>query len=102
MPDGRLIPVEVKGSRGDSAFMITRNERRAAATPEYLLLWVFNLRNPQHLGMRRFPAIGAELNDDYLSALSWVVEDWVHLDYDEVPIRIGDTHRPKPLAEQSG
>jgi hypothetical protein len=86
MADGRLVPVEVKGSRGDAAFMITRNERKAASTPEYLLLWVANLRNQEHAVIRRFNSLGTELTDAHLTALSWIVEGWADLSYDEVRV----------------
>ena len=88
MSDGRLVPVEVKGSRGETAFMITRNERGAASTTDYLLLWVANLRNPNRAVIRRFRSIGPELTDDHVSALSWVVDDWSSLSHDEVRVRV--------------
>jgi hypothetical protein len=88
MPDGRLIPVEVKGSRGNTAFMVTRNERKAASVSEYLLLWVANLRNPEHAVIRRFSRLSSELQDEHLVALSWIVEGWDALSYDEVPVRV--------------
>lgn len=88
MPDGRLIPVEVKGSRGNTAFMITRNERKASSVAEYLLLWVANLRNPEHAVIRRFTRLSSELRDEHLVALSWTVEGWDALSYDEVPVRV--------------
>ena len=86
MPDGRLVPVEVKGSRGDTAFMVTRNERKAASASEYLLLWVANLHNQEHTVIRRFNRLGTELTDAHLTALSWIVESWMHLSYDEIPV----------------
>jgi hypothetical protein len=90
MSDGTRIPVEVKGSRGNTAFMVTRNERRAASTPGYLLLWVANLRNPDHAIIRRFRRLADELTDDHLSVLSWVVDDWQYLSFDEIPVRASD------------
>jgi hypothetical protein len=88
MPDGRLIPVEVKGSRGNTAFMVTRTERKAASVSEYLLLWVANLHNPEHAVIRRFSRLSSELQDEHLVALSWIVEVWDALSYDEVPVRV--------------
>jgi len=93
LADGQIIPVEVKGSRGDTAFMITRRERKAAMLDEYWLLWVINIRNPAATRIRRFRAPGKSLTDDDLTPLSWVVDGWQNLDYDEVPVKVSD---PKP------
>lgn len=76
--------------------MITRNERRTAVSiAEYLLLWVANLRNPEHAVIRRFRFLGTELADEHVAALSWIVEGWSSLSYDEVPVRVA------PIAEDA-
>jgi hypothetical protein len=97
LADGQIIPIEVKGSRTDTAFMITRREREAAALDEYWLFWVINIRNPAATRIRRFRAPGKTLTDEDMNPLSWVVDGWQRLDYDEVPIRIVEGALPATL-----
>jgi hypothetical protein len=90
LPDGTWQFVEVKGSSGDSAFPITRNERRAASDPEfrdrYVLYWVANAGSPITAEIRRFGAIGLHLTEDLLDPLQWEVFDWSALPHEVIPL----------------
>jgi hypothetical protein len=90
MADGTWQFVEVKGSSGDAAFAITRNERRAASDPEfrdrYFLYWVANAGSPTSAEIRRFQAFGLHLTDDLLDPLQWDVFDWSALPYEVIPL----------------
>ena len=90
LPDDSWQYVEVKGSSGDAAFAITRNERRAASDPEfrdrYALYWVANAGSPAHAEIRRFLAIGLNLTEDVLDPLHWEVFDWSVLPHEVIPL----------------
>ena len=86
--DGRWEPIEVKGSSGIGAFMITRNEWRAARDhANYVLFHVTNLGNPSLASMRVYRRLGERLTDAHLTPLSWTVSNWLELEPEEVPIK---------------
>jgi hypothetical protein len=87
--DGRWEPVEVKGSSGAGPFVITRNELRAAREQvDYLLFHVTNLGHAERAAMRVFRGLGERLKEDLMTCLSWVVDDWIPLEPDEIPIEV--------------
>lgn len=88
--DGKWWPVEVKGSSGDGFFIITPNEWRAAQEhPDYLLCQVTGIANPARAKMRVFHDLGAGLDEDLLSGLSWAVTGWRELEPDEIDLSGG-------------
>jgi hypothetical protein len=87
--DGTWTPVEVKGSSGDSFFVITPNEWRAAQEhPEYLLLQVVGIGNPRRGAVREYRDLGALLTEDLLSGLSWAVTGWAVLAPLVIPLTV--------------
>lgn len=84
---GTWWPVEVKGSSGDGFFIITPNEWRAAQEhPDYLLCQVTGIASPSRAKMRVFHDLGAGLDEDLLSGLSWAVTGWRELEPDEIAL----------------
>ena len=87
-PDGRWLPVEVKGTSGDGPLILTRGERSAALeNAEYQLIWVGNLANPSKASLRVFTQFGRHLAEGRLEPMSWEVADWSALPYEEIPVR---------------
>ena len=87
LPDGAMIPVEVKGSAGSAPFVITRNEWRAAREhADFLLIHALNLATPDRAVLRIFRRLGERLSEQHLAVTSWVVKEWSSLEPEEVPI----------------
>lgn len=78
--------VEVKGSRGSSAFVITRNElRQAKIHRNYALYFVFELGS-ERPRMIRIEDPGGKILDDHLTAYQWTVPGWRQLEPFEIPL----------------
>jgi hypothetical protein len=87
-PDGQWRPVEVKGTSGDGPFIITRRERSAARQNyDYELVWVANLADPARACVRIFRTFGVKLDEASLDAMSWTVDDWSAIPYEERAVR---------------
>jgi hypothetical protein len=87
--DGRWEPIEVKGSSGVGPFVITRNELRAAREhADYVLFHVTNVGHPERAALRVFRGLGKRLTEDRMTCLSWVVDDWIRLEPEEIPIEV--------------
>jgi hypothetical protein len=88
LPDGRTIPVEVKGSSGRTPFILSPNELRVAReTPAYTVYHVTGIADPDGARMYRFEDIGAQLGDDSaLSVSGWAVVGWQSLTFDEIDL----------------
>lgn len=78
--------VEVKGSRGSSAFAITRNEREQAQShSDYVLYFVMDLTSARPR-MIRIDDFGSKATDDRLVAHQWTVARWWEMSPVEIPI----------------
>ena len=89
--------IEVKGTSGETSFIITRNERRAASDPEigprHAVYWVANAGSPQKAEIRRFPSIGLHITEDVLDPRQWQGSDWSALPHQIIPPEDeGDDH----------
>ena len=82
-----MIPVEVKGSSGSGAFVLTANELEAArANPEFMLYHVVDLTSPDRTRMRVYAGLGERLTDNLVSAAGWAVTGWRDLAPLEIPV----------------
>lgn len=88
--DGSWDPVEVKGSAGRGAFIITRNELRAAREhANYVLYLVSHLASPAEARMIRFPGVGEGLASAELEPVAWIVRwDVLGLTHEVIPVGI--------------
>jgi hypothetical protein len=85
--DGRMIPVEVKGSSGSGSFVLTANELDAArAQPDFRICHVVDLTTPARTRIRVFDDVGARLTDDLLAAAGWALTGWRQLAPVEIPV----------------
>jgi hypothetical protein len=86
MRDRTVIPVEVKGSSGTGAFVITANELEAARTrPEYVLYHLVGLTTSEP-EMRVFRGLCDRLTEDRVTAAGWAVTKWRELQPEVYPI----------------
>jgi hypothetical protein len=85
--DGRMIPIEVKGSSGSGPFVLTANELNAArAYPDFMLYHVVDLTTPSRTRMRVFRDLGTRLTGDLMGAAGWAVTGWRQLGPVEIPV----------------
>ena len=84
---GDVVPVEVKGSSGTGAFVITANEWEAARqNPAYVLYHVVNLTSPTSTRIRVFRNLGIHLAPSLVDAAGWAVTGWRDLEPDEIAV----------------
>jgi len=91
--DGRRELVEVKGSRENKGFIITRNELRAAQIKSnYVLFFVNNLGKGKSSSIACIKDFGDQAGDKHLSAIKYDVHQWSTLRHELIDITFEQSH----------